>query len=178
MAEMKKRGRPKKDSVKTPPSKKEPKASKKFMTQKREEFLFYLSQTGNATAAADTVGIELSHLYRFRLVNPEIEAGWSEAIRIATLGLEGELFRRATGWDEPLYQGGQEVGTIRKQSDTCLIFALKGRMREIYGEQSKVDHVSSDKTMSPQLSEATTETLIRLEKLCSQVNWDDSNAKG
>ena len=47
--------------------------------------------------------------------------------------VEQEILRRgAVGWEEPVFQGGKQVGTIRKFSDTLLIFYAKARMPERY----------------------------------------------
>jgi hypothetical protein len=52
-----------------------------------------------------------------------------------------ELFLRAVrGWQEPVYQGGELVGTILVKSDRLLEFYLKHRRPEIYGDKTKVEH--------------------------------------
>ena len=43
------------------------------------------------------------------------------------------------GWDEPVYRDGVLVGSIRKHSDTCLIFILKARRPEKYRDRHEVD---------------------------------------
>lgn len=54
---------------------------------------------------------------------------------------ERELFLRAVrGWNEPVYQGGELVGTILVKSDRLLEFFLKHRRPEIYGDKTKVEH--------------------------------------
>src|SRR5262249_21583923 len=57
--------------------------------------------------------------------------------------LEAELRRRAVeGWLEPVYYRGKKVGDVRKFSDTCLIFALKGEKPEKYRE--RFEHAGKD----------------------------------
>jgi hypothetical protein len=49
------------------------------------------------------------------------------------------MVRRAlVGWKEPVYQGGKEVGTIRKFSDNLLIFLLKGKRPEVFRERHEL----------------------------------------
>jgi hypothetical protein len=51
-----------------------------------------------------------------------------------------ELFLRAVrGWQEPVYQGGELVGTILVKSDRLLEFFLKHRRPEIYGDKTKIE---------------------------------------
>lgn len=52
--------------------------------------------------------------------------------------LESEALRRAMhGDEEPVFYGGQQVGTVRKRSDALLMFLLRtrrpGRYRERVG---------------------------------------------
>src|SRR5205807_601275 len=57
----------------------------------------------------------------------------------ANAHIEAEIRRRAMeGWDEPVYQQGARVGTVRKYSDTLLIFYAKRRMPE-YREKQALD---------------------------------------
>lgn len=52
-----------------------------------------------------------------------INAQLAESIRLLRGDrVRSELLRRGVdGWDEPVYQGGKKVGTVRKHSDACLI---------------------------------------------------------
>jgi hypothetical protein len=57
--------------------------------------------------------------------------------------LEKECVRRAlVGWKEPVYQGGKELGTIRKFSDNLLIFLLKGKRPEVFRERHELTGVN------------------------------------
>ncbi len=50
--------------------------------------------------------------------------------------VEAEIVRRGVeGWEEPVFQGGKQVGTIRKFSDQLLIFYAKARMPERYRDK-------------------------------------------
>lgn len=89
-------------------------------------FLSSLADTGNVTKSAAAVGASRSVVYEWRLADQEFAEAWDQAIRVATLGLEDEARRRAQeGVDEPVFYLGGQCGTIRKYSDTLLIFLLK-----------------------------------------------------
>ncbi|KKL13566.1 hypothetical protein LCGC14_2524500 [marine sediment metagenome] len=50
--------------------------------------------------------------------------------------IEREIYRRGVeGWEEPVYQGGQQVGTIRKYDSTMLIFLAKANMPGKYRDK-------------------------------------------
>ncbi|MDG9966943.1 terminase [Achromobacter mucicolens] len=78
------------------------------------------------TKSAAAVGASRSVVYEWRMADEEFAKAWDQAIRVATLGLEDEARRRAQdGVDEPVFYLGAECGTVRKYSDTLLIFLLK-----------------------------------------------------
>jgi hypothetical protein len=61
---------------------------------------------------------------------------WDDAVEVGTQRLEDEAIRRATeGWEEPVYQRGELVGHVRRYSDALLMFLLRGRRPEVYGER-------------------------------------------
>jgi len=63
----------------------------------------------------------------------------SAAAEIGAEALEDEAVRRGhEGWGEPVFYQGQCVATVRKYSDTLLIFLLKGRKPQRYRE--RVEH--------------------------------------
>jgi hypothetical protein len=63
-------------------------------------------------------------------------AARDEALEDAIDVADAELFRRAVkGVDESVFQGGEKVGTIRRFSDVCLTFYLKGRRPETYNRE-------------------------------------------
>ena len=65
-------------------------------------------------------------------------------VRVSRRGrgcLEDEARRRAVdGVDEPVFQQGKQVGTIRKHSDTLLIFLLKGIRPQEVSRVSGFEH--------------------------------------
>lgn len=63
------------------------------------------------------------------------------ALETAAEVLEQEAWRRAvTGTLKPVYQGGEQVGTVREYSNTLMIFLLKGANPEKYRERVQQQH--------------------------------------
>lgn len=59
-----------------------------------------------------------------------------EALDVGAGALEDEAVRRAyVGVEEPLFYQGKQCGTVRKYSDTLLIFLLKGAKPAKYRER-------------------------------------------
>ncbi len=115
----------------------------KFTDRARTQFLEVFARTCNVTHAARSAGISRSRVYDIRKENAEFAAAWDEAEETAVDSLEGEARRRALeGIDEPIvYQGeiqrdgdGKPV-TIKKYSDTLLMFLLKAHRPEKYRER-------------------------------------------
>lgn len=107
--------------------------------QKRAAFLEALRETGNVVQAAKRFDMSTQHFYAHRRTDPEFKAAWDQALQdaIETV-LEPEALRRAvTGVEEPVYQGGVQVGTVRKYSDTLLIFLMKGAKPEKYRDNHR-----------------------------------------
>lgn len=66
-------------------------------------------------------------------------AAYLEATEDAGDRCEAEVHRRAVeGWDEPVYQGGKRVGTIRKYSDRLLELRVKALRPDKYRE--RIEH--------------------------------------
>src|SRR5829696_4601355 len=107
-------------------------------------FLEFLRATANVSASARGVGISKQAAYKAREKDEEFREAWEDALDEATDALEAEARRRALeGVREPVFYQGKEVGYIPRYSDTLLIFLIKGRRREVFGD--KVDHTSSGK---------------------------------
>jgi hypothetical protein len=117
---------------------------------KRKLFLTAYAQCGAITLAAKAVGVSET-LHYVWLKDPEYAAAFAEAERQAIAHLEAELFSRVyEGTEEPvIYQGelcyqkdakGKLTNkplTIRRKSDTLLIFALKGKKPDVYRDNFK-----------------------------------------
>ncbi|MDE2096742.1 MAG: terminase [Patescibacteria group bacterium] len=107
----------------------------------KKKFLEHFRLTGNVTKASEQTPVDRKSVYAWRLRDKSFADAFARAETESTERLEAEAQRRAAeGWDEPVYQGGQMVGTVRKYSDTLLIFLLKGRAPEKYREMRDVRH--------------------------------------
>lgn len=89
-------------------------------------FLKSLAEYGVVTYAAEAAGVSKTAVHNRRQRDEKFARAWDIALEKATDVLEKEAQRRAVqGVDEPVYQGGKQVGSITRYSDTLLIFLLK-----------------------------------------------------
>ena len=105
--------------------------------RKKEQFLKAFSETGNICKAADIAHINRERHYTWLKCDPDYPKLFDAAEVKAGDTLEAEAVRRAyEGIDEPVFYRGEACGTVRKYSDTLLIFLLKGAKPEKYKERS------------------------------------------
>lgn len=105
------------------------------------KFLKELARKGNVTVACDKAKIDRTWAYEVRNQDPEFAQAWDVALEEATERLEAEARRRAAdGVLEPIYYQGKRVGSVRKYSDTLLIFLLKAHAPDKYRERSSIEH--------------------------------------
>lgn len=108
---------------------------------KRAAFLEALAATCNITKAAELAGVSRALVYAWRAADPKFAQAWEEALQLGIDALEDEATRRAVeGWDEPVFQKGALVGTVRKYSDTLLTFLLQGRRPERFKARVSAEH--------------------------------------
>ena len=113
--------------------------TRQVTSEKEAAFLEQLRLTGNVTASARTIGNARKTFYLHRDQDSEFAAAWDEALLEATDALEAEVRRRGhDGWDEPIFYQGQMVATVRKYSDTLLIFLLKAH-NDKFKDHARVD---------------------------------------
>jgi hypothetical protein len=119
--------------------------SKKCPPTWQKAFLTALQDGGNVRLACTAAQVGRTTVYERRAADAGFAAAWDVALEAAADLLEAEARRRAhDGWDEPVFgnlgagRGSGEVGTVRKYSDTLLIFLLKGARPEKYRERSDV----------------------------------------
>lgn len=105
----------------------------------QKAFLTALKKTGNVTKACRAAKIDRTTPYRHRESDEEFARLWDEAIDESADLLEAEALRRAvTGWNEPVFQGGRQVGTIRKYSDPLLVLLLKANKPDKFRERHDI----------------------------------------
>jgi len=97
-------------------------------------FVAHLAQCGCVTEAAKVAGwTRRQSVYELRNKYPEFAQAWDEAREQYIEKLEEEADRRALeGVEEPVFYQGERVGTVRRYSDTLLIFRLKALRPEKY----------------------------------------------
>ena len=111
----------------------------------QKAFLAALQESGNVRLACAAAQVGRTTVYQRRADDVAFAAAWESALEEAADLLEAEARRRAhDGWEEPVFgsqgagQGSGQIGTVRKYSDTLLIFLLKGARPEKYRERSDV----------------------------------------
>lgn len=97
--------------------------------------------TARPLSAAEELGYSPAAVKRAREQDPE----WAEELEAAVaLYVENRLEtaadeRAVDGWDEPVYQKGELVGTVRKFSDALLSKRLDALAPDKYARRSKTD---------------------------------------
>lgn len=111
------------------------------LAQRKERFLKELVKRANVSSSAKAAGVDRGTPYRWRESDPEFAEAWDAAVEVAVDALEAEAWRRAaTGVLEPVFQKGEQVGHIRRYSDTLMITLLKGHRREKYSDKQQHEH--------------------------------------
>ena len=107
---------------------------------RQNAFLAEYARSGNVSAAATAAGVDRSAHYRWS-EEPDYAARFEDARESAVDVLEAEARRRAVdGWEEPVgWYKGVAGGTVRRYSDTLLIFLLKGAAPEKYRDKADSD---------------------------------------
>ena len=115
---------------------------KKRTPEKEAEFLAALTEGGgNVSEACRQVRIGLRTVYEWRQGDKAFTESWDRAVERGSNFLEDEAIRRAMqGVEEPVFYQGKKVSTIRRYSDTLLIFMLKARRPEKFKDRSEVQH--------------------------------------
>ena len=113
--------------------------SAKCRQEAQEAFLVAYAETGIITSAAAAANVSRQCVYEWQERDETFSLRFHEAEAIANDMLRAEIHRRGVvGWDEPVYQLAKFAGTVRKYSDTLLIFEAKRRMPE-YREKHDVN---------------------------------------
>lgn len=119
-------------------------ANNKKNEAKQAAFLAAFSECGNISRAAKIAGIERRSHYSW-IKDPIYAERFADAENQAVDTLEAEARRRAVeGIDEPVYYKGEVCGTVRKYSDTLLIFLLKGARPDKYRDNVRQEITGKD----------------------------------
>lgn len=118
-----------------------------------------LGTCANVTKALEAANLGRATVYEWKRIDPEFAAEWAQALALGIEACEAEAFRRAfDGYEEPVYQGGQLVGVVRKYSDSLAQFMLRAHAPEKYRERSDI-HLHGKLSVS-NMSEAELEAEI------------------
>ncbi|WP_130471770.1 hypothetical protein [Candidatus Magnetaquicoccus inordinatus] len=97
--------------------------------RRRQIFLRALARLGCVTKAAVEAGLSRVVLYTSKSADSEFAHAWADALEAFGDAIESEAFRRGVhGVDQPVYQGGQLVGHVRRFSDSLLLAMLRARV--------------------------------------------------
>lgn len=116
-------------------------------------FLEEFAKRGIIADALQAAGMSSTGLKRWKEQYPKFMEAYEEAHIAAQSVLENEAFNRAVvGWEEPVYQGGELVGTIKRKSDRILEVMLKAKVEgynpklEVSGEvrSNRIDALPAD----------------------------------
>lgn len=109
----------------------------------KARFLDAFAQTAIMGAAANAAGVSRQTVYQWLEHDEEFSLLFAQAKEDAKDVVRAEIHRRAAeGWEEPVFQRGEEIGTIRKYSDTLLIVRAKALMPEEYRERLDISRSS------------------------------------
>ena len=104
--------------------------------QRQRAFIEALADTGSVEAACKAVNMSTVGAYRIRRL-PEGEsfrAAWDTAMDLGVRRLEDVAMERAlNGVEEPFYAYGNLVGTRKRYNDRLLMFMLRNRAPERFG---------------------------------------------
>jgi hypothetical protein len=109
--------------------------------QRKKDFLDAFRTSGNVVKACEQTTISRQSVYMWRDKDSNFRAAFERAQIESIEHLEKEAHRRAVdGWEEPVFRESGMIGTVRKYSDTLLIFLLKGAAPEKYKDRQDIRH--------------------------------------
>ncbi|HZD59101.1 MAG TPA: hypothetical protein VE439_01445 [Anaerolineae bacterium] len=131
----------------------------------RQFLTAFILSNGNRSKASEASGISRQCHYKWQKIDPIYAAAFEEAEDIVADALEAEAWRRAVdGVEEPIFYQGEYVDSVRKYSDTLLIFLLKGAKPEKYKDRAH-QTIAGDKDNPLHVRSTVTRDLTDEEKL-------------
>ncbi|MDA1309282.1 MAG: hypothetical protein O2985_06720 [Proteobacteria bacterium] len=138
----------------------------KWTAPKRRAFLQNLMTTGNVSEAARASKVSRSHAYALKMSDQNFAAEWADALESATDILEAEARHRAVdGVEQPHFHQGQVTGSVRKYSDSLLMFLLKAHRPEKYRDRTIDPKGTIDDDIDREIEDAKSLLGDRLSKL-------------
>lgn len=136
-------------------------------TTRKERFLTSLAETGRILESCATSGISYRSVHRWRKNDEEFRLRFEEAELLYCEKIEREIERRAIdGWDEPVFQNGEQVGSKRRYSDSLLLALTRSRIAR-YRDKVEVEATHKGSVLvvpAPALSEEAFDELVRADK--------------
>lgn len=105
--------------------------------ERQQRFIEALADKGSIAAACKAVDMSTEGAYHLRRQKgaEEFRAAWEKAINLGVQRLEDVAMDRAlNGVDEPVYSYGELVGVRKKVNDRLLMFMLRNRAPERFGQ--------------------------------------------
>jgi hypothetical protein len=107
---------------------------------KKALFLESFALNANVMLSARAAGVSRQAVYQWLEKDEDFAFAFNLAKEEAKDTIRAEIYRRGVeGWDEDVYQLAKFAGTVRKYSDTLLIFHAKALMSE-YREKQQIEH--------------------------------------
>lgn len=112
-------------------------------TEAKRVFLEEYAKGGIVTPALQKAGVSFPTYSRWKEHDEDFVNGFRLAREAANDVIRNEIKRRGIeGTEEPVFYMGEEVATVRKYSDTLLIFLAKSRMPE-FREKQQIEHTGT-----------------------------------
>ena len=112
-----------------------------------DAFLAELAESGSVAQAAERAGLHRSTLYALRQRNKAFAARWDAALQLGLDRLQDHAVVRATvGEETPVWQGGRQVGTVRRPDSRLLQFLLKAHRPEVYARPAVAPAANASST--------------------------------
>lgn len=106
-----------------------------------EKFFAVLAKGSPVGVACNAAGYSRRSVYEYRQGDELFAQRWQEADDAAVELMEAEADRRAIkGTLEPVFHQGTRCGSVRRYSDTLLIFRLKAKRPAVYRDRASVEH--------------------------------------
>lgn len=107
--------------------------------EKQDSFLTAYVQCGTLSGAQRISGVSRHNHQFWKTSDPAYATRFEEAHETAVDNAEEALRKRGIeGVLEPVFYQGEVCGQIRKYSDACLIFYLKGRRGDVFRERTEI----------------------------------------
>jgi hypothetical protein len=148
-------------------------AVQRWTSRRRAAFLQALSDTGNVSAAARAAKASRSRAYQLKAADPDFAAEWTDALESAIDALDAEARRRALdGVEIPHFHQGRVAGTVRKYSDSLLMFLLRAHRPDRYRERP-AGGSEADADVEDDLASAREALAARLARLDAETDPDE-----